>query len=165
MKTVIGLDPGSTKSAFIHWDGKEILNKGIHPNKDLLEYLAYGWFGIRCFRSGPHKDIILAIESMVHITMGGKSIVDTLLWAGRFYQAWQGEKEFVPVHVVRKALGAQNDPGIRAALIMRFGEPGTKKDPNPITYGLQGRGYHFWRAFSVAVVWHDHLEFQGREMK
>ena len=161
IKSVIGLDPGSEKSAFIHWDGKKILDKGIQPNERLLNLLS-GVFRHQ-FKSTTIAPV-LAVESMVHITMGGKSIVDTLLWAGRFYQAWQGEKEFVPVHVVRKALGAQNDPGIRAVLIQRFGEPGTKKSPG-FTHGLQGRGYHFWRAFSVAVVWHDHLAFQGRELK
>ncbi len=153
MKTVIGLDPGSEHSCFVLWDGKKILDKGILPNERLLQKLGYAW-----------RDSILTIESMVHVTMGGKSIVDTLLWAGRFYQVWQGEKEFVPVHVVRKALGAQNDPGIRAVLIQRFGEPGTKESPG-FTYGLQGRGYHFWRAFSVAVAHMDHLEFQGRMLK
>ena len=71
----------------------------------------------------------------------------------------------VPVHVIKKALGGKNDKQIRAALIMRFGEPGTKKDPNPITYGLGAQGYHLWRSFAVAVVWHDHLEFQNRVLK
>ncbi len=153
MKLIIGLDPGASQSAFVLWDGKEILDKGILPNERLLQKLGYAWV-----------DSILAIESMVHVTMGGKSIVDTLLWAGRFYQAWQGEKEFVPVHVVRKALGAQNDPGIRAVLIQRFGEPGTKKSPG-FTHGLQGRGYHFWRAFAVCVFYMDHLNFQNRIQK
>ncbi len=160
-KTVIGLDPGSEHSCFVLWDSKKILDKGIYPNEELLDIFIDDY----CDVASVAEDIVLAIESMVHITMGGKSIVDTLLWAGRFYQAWQGEKEFVPVHVVRKALGAQNDPGIRAVLIQRFGEPGTKESPNSITYGLQGRGYHFWRAFSVAVAHMDHLEFEGREMK
>ncbi len=162
MKTVIGIDPGSEHSCFVLWDGKEILDKGIQPNERLLNLLS-GVFRHQ-FKSTTIAPV-LAVESMVHITMGGKSIVDTLLWAGRFYQAWQGEKEFVPVHVIKKALGGKNDKQIRAALIMRFGEPGTKKNPNPITYGLGAQGYHLWRAFAVCVYYIDHLEFQGRELK
>ncbi len=160
VKSVIGLDPGSEKSAFIHWDGKEILDKGIQPNERLLNLLS-GVFRHQ-FKSTTIAPV-LAVESMVHITMGGKSIVDTLLWAGRFYQAWQGEKEFVPVHVIKKALG-KNDSEIRISLIRRFGAPGNAKHPG-FTYELRKEGYHLWRAFAVAVVWHDHLELQGSALK
>ncbi len=157
---ILGIDPGASQSAFVLWTGKKILDKSICPNEELLDILIGDYLDVASIA----EDIVLAIESMVHITMGGKSIVDTLLWAGRFYQAWQGEKEFVPVHVVRKALGAKNDKWIRIALIQRFGLPGTKQKPG-LLYGLGGKGYHLWRAFSVAVAHMDHLEFQGREMK
>lgn len=160
---VIGVDPGSKKSAFVLWDNKEILDKGIHPNEDLLEFLVYGWCG------GPPENIILAVESMVKIPGGaGKSIIQTIEWADRFYQAWQGEKAKVPVGNVRLALCRtmrSDNADVRRALIERFGEPGTKKNPNPIMYGLKGSGYHLVRAFAVAVVHFDHLAFQGRELK
>jgi hypothetical protein len=157
--TVIGVDPGSEKSAYVLWDNKKILDKGHCPNKEML------WV-LQAIDANEHPGCILAIETMVSIPAGaGKSIVDTIFWAGQFYQEWEGRKEKVPVHVVRTALGAKNDPSVRKVLIQRFGEPGTAKNPNPITFGLQGKGYHLWRAFAVAVVWMDHLEFQGSEMK
>ncbi|GAG53711.1 unnamed protein product, partial [marine sediment metagenome] len=57
---------------------------------------------------------------------------------------------------------SKDDSGVRAVLIQRYGAPGTKKDPNPITYGLAD---HTWSAFSVAVTHLDYLEFQAREVK
>jgi hypothetical protein len=43
------------------------------------------------------------------------------------------------------------DKDIRAALIDRLGEPGTKKNPGP-TYGISG---DCWAALSVCVTWAD----------
>ncbi len=165
MKSVIGIDPGSSQSAYVLWDNKKILEKGIHPNEELIEILADQY----CDVASRADDIVLAIESMVHIHVpkngqlkgAGKEIVDTIFWTGRFYESWTGKRERVPRHVVKKALGAKDDPGVRAALIARFGEQGTKKHPGMI-YGL---ATHLWAAFAVAVVWLDHLEFQGRELK
>ena len=163
LKSVIGLDPGSEKSAFIHWDGKRILNKGIHPNEYLLNLLnGVFWHQFKSTTIAP----VLAVESMVHITNNaGKEIIDTIFWSGRFYQAWQGKKELVPRYKVRIALCGKmqsNDKVVRDILISRFGAPGTKKNPNPVTYGLKS---HLWAAFALAVTHMDHLTFQERELK
>lgn len=159
MKSIIGLDPGSEKSAYVWWDGKAIMDRGIYPNEEILELLEGLYTKWR-------EPIILAIETMVSIPGGGgKSIVDTIFWSGQFYNEWHGEKAKVPVHVVRKALGGKDDPGIRAALIVKFGEPGSAKNPNLITYQLRGQGYHLWRAFAVCVFYMDHLKFQDRVLK
>ncbi len=162
MKSIIGLDPGSEKSAFIYWDGKKILDKGIYPNEELIDILIDDY----CDVASIAEDIVLAIESMVYIpNNAGKEIIDTIFWSGRFYQAWQGEKELVPRYKVRIALCGKmqsNDKVVRDILISRFGAPGIKKNPNPITYGLKS---HLWAAFALAVTHMDHLEFQGRELK
>ncbi len=158
--TVIGLDPGSEKSAYVVWNNKNILVKGIPPNEELLEMLSD--LQDRYFP-------VLAIESMISIPGGvGKAVIQTIEWADRFYQAWQGEREKVPVGNVRVALCGtmrSDNADVRRALIQRFGEPGIKKNPNPIMYGLKGSGYHLIRAFAVAVVHMDHLAFQARELK
>lgn len=161
MIQVLGVDPGSEKSAFVYWTGKEILAKGLHDNEDLLCVLA----AIQWEAKATEEEITLAIESMVHIHVpktgqlkgAGKEIIDTIFWTGQFYHAWQGKKERVPVHVIKKALGAKDDPGIRAILIQRFGVE--------FTHGLKDKGYHLWRAFATAIVWYDHLAFQARELK
>lgn len=153
MKSVIGVDPGSKKSAYILWNGKEILDKGILPNEEIIDLLDAMW----------REPITLAIESMVHITNGGKAIVDTLLWAGQFYRTWTGNKEFVPRYKVTLALTGKNpskesDKLVREALIRRFGGPGTEKNPG-FTYGLHS---HLWQSFGLAVAHFDHLEFQRK---
>lgn len=154
MESVIGLDPGNEKSAFVHWTGKKILNKGIHPNEELIKILEYSWIA-----DTTAENIILAIEDMQSIHQkSGKTIIDTLKWAGRFYQAWQGKREWITRDQVKLALGVKDDMGIRAVLIQRFGAPGTKKNPG-LTYGL---AEHTWAAFAVAVTHLDHLEFQAR---
>lgn len=162
MSSIIGIDPGASKSGWVWWDGKEILDKGINENEDIIEILKHKWNTMR-------EPITLAIESMVSIPGGaGKSIVQTIEWADRFYQAWPGEREKVPVGNVRLALCGtmcSDSADVRRVLIQRFGEPGTAKNPNPIMYGLKGSGYHLIRAFAMAVVHMDHLEFQARELK
>jgi len=152
MRIVLGIDPGSEKSAYVLWDNKKILQKGIHPNEELLNILEDIW------KWDLTEEIILAIEKIVSIHgKGGKAIIDTIHWTERFYQFWPGPKELVPVWVIKKALGAKNNAGVRRVLIQRFGEEFCKQ--------LRGKGYHRYRAFAVAVVWMDHLQFQGRELK
>lgn len=146
---ILGVDPGASKSAFVLWDGKKILAEGIDTNETLLEDIR---------NSYPNPHITLAVESMISIPGGaGKSIIQTIEWADRFFQAWQGEKEKVPGHVIKKALGAKNDPGIRENLILRFGAD--------LCHGLRGKGYHLYRAFAVCVYYMDHLNFQKRIQK
>lgn len=157
MKSVIGIDPGSEKSAYVQWNGKEILEKGIYPNDAILEILDAMW----------REPSILVIETMVHIKNGGKEIINTLLWAGQFYNVWPGEKEFVPRYKVTLALtgkmpSKKSDKLVKESLIRRFGGPGTKKNPGPVTYDVKS---HLWQAFGLAVAHWDHLEFQKKEMK
>lgn len=152
MKSVLAIDPGSEKSAYVWWDGKQILNKGILPNEEIIDMLDGLWAKWR-------EPVILAVESMVHITNGGKAIIHTLLWAGQFYHAWEGKKAFVERYKVTLALTGKNpskesDKLVRQALIRRFG--------TGLTHGLKS---HLWQAFGLAVVHWDHLEFQGRILK
>ena len=154
--SIIGLDPGSEKSAYVWWNGKEILEKGIVPNENMFRIIDTIW-GV-CLPKN-HANITFAIESMVHITKGGKAIIHTLLWAGQFYHAWHGKKEFVERYKVTLALTGKNpskesDKLVRQALIKRFG--------TGVTHGLKS---HLWQAFGLAVVHWDHLEFQGRILK
>ena len=154
MKSIIGIDPGSKKSAYVWWDGEQILNKGILPNEEIIDMLDGLWAKWR-------EPIILAIETMVHIEKGGKSIVHTLLWAGQFYYAWHGEKAFVERYKVTLALTGKNpskesDKLVRQALRTRFGTS------SGLIHGIKS---HLWQAWGLAVVWYDHLEFQGRELK
>ena len=153
---ILGVDPGSEKSAYVWWNGKEILEKGIVPNENMFRILDTIWHV--CLPKN-HANITLAIESMVHIEKGGKAIIHTLLWAGQFYRAWEGEKAFVERYKVTLALTGKNpskesDKLVREALMRRFA--------TGLTHGLKS---HLWQAFGLCVYYMDHLEFMAREMK
>ena len=84
--------------------------------------------------------------------IGDDSIV-TILWSGRFAQAWHQPEEvcWVKRSAVKTTLcgsARAKDSNVRMALIDRLGAPGTKKQPGP-TYGVRAHG---WAALAVAVV-------------
>ena len=146
--TILAIDPGTTQSAFVWWDGYKIKDFDIRDNNELLKKL-------RNYPGAVYPHLV--IESMVSIWKGaGKETVDTLLWAGRFYEAYSGPKEFIPRYKVRVALCGtmqSKDDSIIAVLKGRFGKPGTKKAPG-LTYGLKK---DLWQAFALAVTYYDNL--------
>lgn len=146
---VIAVDPGTTDSAYIVWDGVEISEKGIIPNEKFLEKL--GKFG---------SNWTLVIEKFECYGMAiGEESIETIFWSGRFAQRWQGFNTYSRFDrigrkcIKRHLCGSHQakDGNIRQALIDRFGAPGTKKSPG-LTYGVAS---HLWAAFAVAVTWWD----------
>ena len=161
MSTIlIAIDVGQFESAILTWDGKQIEYKAILKNEAILDRLEF-------YRSMPINPIvkneiptILIIEKIVSYGKRvGLSTFDTAYWSGRFVQTWDRKFERIPRSDVKISLCGSvkgiTDTSIRAALIDRFGEPGTKKNPNPITYGLKT---HLWQAFALAVMYWDKQE-------
>jgi hypothetical protein len=79
--------------------------------------------------------------------------VQTIRWEGRFQQAWGCPDEVMLIarQQVKKFLGlpgSANDKAVNAALRLRLGEKGTKKQPGP-TFGVST---HAWAALAVAVT-------------
>lgn len=150
---ILAIDPGPEKSAFVHWDGKVIVSKGILKNGFLRGQM-------QC-----NENIeILVIEQIKSYGMAvADSIFDTVFWTGRFCEAWSGLMFYrVPRMDVKMHLchdSRARDSNIRTALIDRFGKPGTKKEPN-LTYGETGEKEDkmkadMWQAFALAVYWYD----------
>jgi hypothetical protein len=163
---VLGVDPGNEESAWIIYksDGticafeKEANEKvlwrmsglptanAVHPFnlQDMCSGLAAGW-------SLDH----MAIEMIASYGMAvGQTTFDTCVWIGRFIQAWGGKdytqvfrKKHVTPHICHNARA--NDSNIRAALIDKFGPPGTKKNPGK-TYGIS---QDVWSALAIAVTY------------
>ena len=73
---VIAIDPGTTESAYVGWDGRKILFFNKCKNLDLLSM-------VRSYDRGGD----LIIEEINPYSMG-KAIRDTIFWSGRFYEAW-----------------------------------------------------------------------------
>lgn len=142
---ILAIDPGPVRSGVVLWlNGRIGWACADMLNGAVLDEIA----------RAPHQTRI-ACETMqanYAATVGG-SVIDTLVWIGRFVQA----RYPLPVLLLtRQDIKASicngntraNDAGVRQALIDRLGLPGTKKRPGP-TYGVTS---HAWSALAVAVV-------------
>ena len=154
VERIIAIDPGTTESGYVEWDGESLANFGKEANGKIL-------IGLR--RSFPLLTNSLVIEEINPYTMG-MTIRDTILWSGRFQEAWErggGTVYYIPRREVIKHLcGAGSGiggPVVCAALRDRFAYnvrnygKGTKKEPG-FFYGFKS---DVWQAFALAVTWWD----------
>jgi len=154
MSHILAIDPGTTQSAYVIWDGVFIQSKDIMLNRDLLTMLlgaAEEWEG----------KLPMVIEQVRSYGMPvGASVFDTVWWSGRFCQAWGDNFFQVPRMDVKNHLchnSRARDSNIIQALADRFayGEKnkgkGTKKNPG-FFFGFRS---DVWQAFALAVTWHD----------
>lgn len=142
---ILGLDPGTTQTGWALLEGKCVLESGTNDNNDVIRWV----------RHGQHADE-LAIE-MIH-NMGmpiGRETLETVVWIGRFYEAWGGPtprllyRSTIKLHLCGSARA--KDPSIRQSLIDRLGPVGTVKSPGP----CHGVKTHAWSALAVAFVARD----------
>jgi len=154
---IYAVDPGYTRSAFVVFDGQDIITHQTVANEELLHEIADRT------RTSQH---ILVVEQIASFGMPvGAEVFETCVWSGRFIQAWTGYRPpFMPWarlkrHEVKTALcGNQRakDAHIRQSLLDRFGPGkekavGTKKAPGPL-YGIVADE---WAALAIAVTWWD----------
>lgn len=138
---VLGIDPGTTQSGYVLYDGK-VITAGVMENSELLQI-------VRDDRSD-----MLAIENIVSYgNVVGAETFQTCRWIGRFQEAWTcpDEVHLVKRADVKKALGlpgSAKDKDVNAALLAQVGPKGTKKAPGP-TYGVTS---HAWAALGVAIA-------------
>ena len=146
MTSVLAIDPGSTQSAWLHFDGAMPGAFGITAN-DVL---------VRALRSGGLPDVVV-IEKVESYGMAvGAEVFDTVFWAGRFAEAAERvQVVMLPRRAVKLALCGDSrakDANIRQALIDRFGGPaavGRKAAPGPL-YGISR---DVWSALAIAVTY------------
>jgi hypothetical protein len=144
---VVGVDPGTDKSAFAIFGGREVIQHGIWDNEHLLGHPLW---------SRQH----IFIEMIASYGMAvGASVFQTCVYIGRCVQVAQtcgGNAELVFRKDVKLHLcnsPRAKDGNVRQALIDRLGQQGTKKAPGP-TYGIKS---HEWAALAVAVYGWDQL--------
>jgi hypothetical protein len=141
---IFAIDPGTTQSGWVLLQGGKVLDSGVDDNHDLLRWV----------KSGQRADV-LAIETM-QATYGtvGRDTIKTMMWAGRFQQAWANPEavKLISRQAVKAAVCNGNtkasDAGVRQALLEIVGPSGRKKKPGP-TYGVVS---HAWAALAVAVA-------------
>ena len=137
---ILGIDPGTTISGWATYDDTgKVIASGVSDNEELLLALP-----------GLEADI-LAIEVFEARGMPiGNESIETIIWTGRFIQAWPHKWRSVKRSAVKQHLCGTNkakDSNIRQALIDKLGPPGTKCKPGG-TYGVTS---HAWAALAVAV--------------
>jgi hypothetical protein len=142
---ILAIDPGPKESAYVTYADGLIIQHDYLPNEDLVKKM------ILSEQRGRYALVIEWIEGY-GLTVGRETF-DTCRWVGRFEQAAGGAhllgRKAIKSHLCNTTQAKDRD--IRAALIDRFGEPGTKKAPGP-TYGIVGDE---WAALAVAVTWAD----------
>jgi hypothetical protein len=150
MTTVLAIDPGSERSAFLAYNGATggIRAFATVANDELLEQL----------RAGVSADVgVVVIEKIESYGMAvGREVFDTVHWSGRFTEAARPTAVVqLPRRAVKLAICGDTrakDANIRQALLDRFGgarAKGTKAAPGPL-YGIAG---DVWSALAIAITY------------
>lgn len=152
---ILAIDPGNIESAYVivENDLSKVIEKGKVDNYKLLDLLRY-W-------QDKYDWMIeyFAIEGIQSYGMAvGKSVFETCYFIGRLIEAGKRDLELKYTMIYRMEekmclchSTKAKDSNIRQALIDRFGEVGTKKNPGYF-YGFKK---DIWQAFSVCVTFHD----------
>ena len=144
---ILAIDPGNTESAYVVWDGKEIICFAKESNAIIKDLLSNKWAYASTYD-------LCAIEMVASYGMPvGATVFETCVWIGRFYEHAHDVslvyRKDVKMHLCGQTRA--KDSNIIQALKDRFGEKGTKKNPG-LTYGL---AKDTWQAFALAVYVYD----------
>lgn len=145
------IDPGTTKSGWVLFNGEKVEDSGVADNHDLLRWV-----------QADKQSDLLAIEMFAGYGMAvGKEVFEAIKWIGRFQQAWRDPEAVKMVYrkEVKLLLCGTNqakDANIRQALIDLFPatgggkcpQIGIKSQPGPL-YGVSS---HAWPALAVAIA-------------
>ena len=140
---IIAIDPGTTETAFVQWDGEKLYEASIKDNEEFRRFLRV--------RARPFS---IAVEMVACYGMPvGAEVFETCLQIGRI-QEIACDRSIDCRLIYRKNVKMHHcnsmkakDSNIRQALIDKYGEPGTKNNPGR-TYGLKS---HLWAAFAIAT--------------
>lgn len=160
---IFAIDPGNEESAYVvvSDDLSLIVDKGKVDNHKLAVIIED-----YCMKTEVLTHV--AIEMIASYGMAvGKTVFETCVWIGEFKRLFR-DNGFKVTYIYRKdekmclcnSMKAK-DANIRQALIDRFGDVGTKKNPGYF-YGFKK---DIWAAMSVAVSFHDmYLTKEGKEI-
>lgn len=141
---LIAIDPGTTESAVVAWDGNFIHEANISRNEDVAELLKL-----------TLAEAIF-IEGIASYGMAvGKEVFETCMWIGDFRRVWIGRGKGPASLIYRRDVKLHHCGSARAkdgnviqALKDKYGEKGTKAKPGT-TYKLKS---HLWQAFAIATM-------------
>ena len=142
---LLAIDPGTTKSGVVIFDGTNIFFREKVSNEYLRELILLG--EIKYDRA--------CIEGIAcNGGAVGREVFETCYWIGRLIECIMSQN-IIPKIMYRREVKnylcpkiKSNDAVLRAAVIKILGEPGTKKNPGP-TYGVTG---DVWQALALALT-------------
>lgn len=145
---ILGIDPGAKESGYVVWDTETQRAIAGQAINSLMATIV---------KKRREMGDCIAIEVIRgYGIVAGDDTFDTCIWIGRF------DPDCKALLIPRKAIKQNlcgntttNDKYVRQALIDRFGEVGTKKNPGPL-FGISG---HCWAALAVSVTaWDRYLK-------
>jgi hypothetical protein len=141
--TVLAIDPGTTHSAVVEWDGEKVGRADIVPNEIVIGVI-----------HGSPASIILCEMVACYGMPVGREVFETCLWIGEFRHCCREQRPFelvyrrdVKLHHCGSARA--KDGNVIQALKDKYGDKGTKANPGT-TYKLKS---HLWQAFAIATMW------------
>jgi len=154
---VLSIDPGTSESGYVVLSGHgNPLDAGKIKNEDMLSFI----YDSNLIDTDSH----VVIEMIQSYGMPiGKTTMYTLVWIGRFYEAYVKRFDKHPNLMGRQAVklhichsNKATDTNIRAALIDRFGGSqraavGIRAAPGPL-YGFSGDK---WAALALAITYRE----------
>lgn len=146
---LFSIDPGPERSGWVMFDsaGGRIFDSGVSDNHDVLRWIR---------ADSSIQEVAIETMQATYSSTVGRDVIRTMMWAGRYWQAWS-DTLVGPTHLVSRQEAKAyvcngntkaSDAGVRQALIDLLGPPGTKRAPGP-TYGVTS---HAWAALAVAVA-------------
>ena len=150
---ILAIDPGPVQSAYVLWDGEQILNADKHDNSDMLK-------GIQVTGAAEGFDVMVIEQVCCYGMPVGEEVFETVFWSGRFWQACGLARDRLPRQAVKLHLchsTRASDGNIRQALIDLYGKPPTKANPNPI-YNGHKISKDMWQAWALAVTYGETRE-------
>lgn len=158
--TILAIDPGPTKSAWVRYKDGQVLSFAHEENASS----ARGSISAFCAITDAPLVVIERVRG--YGMVAGNEIYETCEWVGRFAEIAQP----VPVLLITRAEVKEavcgnrrgTDAMIRAALLDRYGGKdaalGTRKQPGP----LRGIAGDVWAALAVAVAAEIQLKGEGK---
>jgi len=155
VKKIFAIDPGTWKSAFVIFEfGLEfpISEKGILPNQEMRDKLLAS-------RGREDLDLLVLEQYKSYGMPVGDSGLLTVLWSGRFLEAWGRTFDLLPRKTVAGIIchnARANDANIRRSLIDKL-DPclGMGRSKSGAPRPTSGVSRDIWSALAVAVAWFE----------
>jgi hypothetical protein len=151
---ILTIDPGPEQSAFVLYDPgpRCLVGFGKVSNEKLRGELA----------PARATGDVLVVEMVASYGMPvGREVFETVLWTGRFIEAWGGAFEKLYRSSVKLHMCGQTrakDANVRQAVLDAFGGKdkavGKKAKPGPL-YGVKA---DVWQALALALTYADRTE-------